>query len=60
MVQKEVADRLSAEVSTKFYGRTSVLVQLHADVKKIFDVSPENFLSKTQSLFINNRIKSKI
>ena len=30
MVQREVADRLSAKVSTKFYGRTSVLVQLHS------------------------------
>ena len=46
MVQREVADRLSAEVSTKFYGRTSVLVQLHSDVKKIFDVSPDNFYPK--------------
>ena len=46
MVQREVADRLSAKVSTKFYGRTSVLVQLHSNVKKIFDVSPENFHPK--------------
>ena len=46
MVQKEVAERLSAKVSTKFYGRTSILVQLHSDVKKIFDVSPENFYPK--------------
>ena len=46
MVQKEVADRLSANVSTKGYSRTSVLVQLHSDVKKIFDVSPENFHPK--------------
>ena len=46
MVQREVAERLSAKVSTKFYGRTSILVQLHSDVKKIFDVSPENFYPK--------------
>jgi 16S rRNA (adenine1518-N6/adenine1519-N6)-dimethyltransferase len=46
MVQREVAERLSAKVSTKFYGRTSVLVQLHTNVKKIFDVSPENFYPK--------------
>jgi 16S rRNA (adenine1518-N6/adenine1519-N6)-dimethyltransferase len=46
MVQREVAERLSAKVSTKFYGRTSILVQLHLDVKKIFDVSPENFHPK--------------
>ena len=46
MVQREVAERLSAKVSTKFYGRTSILVQLHSEVKKIFDVSPENFHPK--------------
>jgi 16S rRNA (adenine1518-N6/adenine1519-N6)-dimethyltransferase len=46
MVQREVAERLSAKVSTKFYGRTSILVQLHSDVKKIFDVSPDNFHPK--------------
>ena len=46
MVQREVAERLSTKVSTKFYGRTSILVQLHSDVKKIFDVSPENFQPK--------------
>ena len=46
MVQKEVAERLSAKVSTKFYGRTSILVQLHSNVTKIFDVSPENFHPK--------------
>ena len=46
MVQREVAERLSAKVSTKFYGRTSILVQLHSEVKKVFDVSPENFHPK--------------
>ena len=43
MVQREVAQRISAKVSTKYYGRISILIQLHADVKKHFDVSPENF-----------------
>jgi len=46
MVQREVAERLSAKVSTKFYSRTSVLVQLHSNVRKVFDVSPENFHPK--------------
>ena len=43
MVQREVAERLSAKVSTKSYGRISVLMQLHSDIKKCFDVSPEKF-----------------
>ena len=44
MVQREVAERLSARVSTKSYGRISVLMQLHSDIKKCFDVSPEKFI----------------
>tara|TARA_B100001248_G_scaffold255267_1_gene234760 strand:+ start:1494 stop:2264 length:771 start_codon:yes stop_codon:yes gene_type:complete len=43
MVQKEVAERLSARVSTSSYSRLSVLIQLHAEVKKVFDVEPCNF-----------------
>ncbi len=46
MVQKEVAERLSAEVSSKSYGRLSVLMQLHSNIKKCFDVSPEKFTPK--------------
>ena len=43
MVQKEVAERLSAKVSTPFYSRLSVLIQLYAEVEKVFDVEPYNF-----------------
>ena len=43
MVQKEVAERLSARVSTSYYSRLSVLIQLHAEVEKVFDVEPYNF-----------------
>ena len=43
MVQKEVAERLSAEVSTPYYSRLSVLIQLHAFVEKVFEVEPHNF-----------------
>jgi len=46
MVQKEVASRLSAEKKTKDYGRTSVLVQVLAEVKVRFDIAPENFFPK--------------
>jgi 16S rRNA (adenine1518-N6/adenine1519-N6)-dimethyltransferase len=50
MVQKEVADRLSAKVSSKSYGRTSVLVQLHSQIIKKFDVSPEKFFPQPKVL----------
>tara|TARA_B100000242_G_scaffold287545_1_gene254518 strand:+ start:25 stop:813 length:789 start_codon:yes stop_codon:yes gene_type:complete len=46
MVQSEVADRLCAKVSSKEYGRISVLSQLFCKIEKIFDVSPENFFPK--------------
>ena len=41
MVQKEVAQRLYAKVGTKFYGRTSVLVQANATVEEKFEVTAE-------------------
>ena len=46
MVQKEVAERLCAKVSTPYYSRLSVLIQLHAEVEKVFDVEPHNFNPK--------------
>ena len=46
LVQSEVADRLSAEVSSKRYGRVSILCQLFCNVEKIFKVGPENFFPK--------------
>tara|TARA_B100001121_G_C18663667_1_gene610222 strand:- start:397 stop:1173 length:777 start_codon:yes stop_codon:yes gene_type:complete len=46
MVQKEVAERLSAKVSSKFYSRLSVLVQVHAHVKKILEIDPAKFYPK--------------
>ncbi len=46
MVQKEVAERFSAKVSSKAYSRISILAQLQSDIKKYFDVSPEKFFPK--------------
>ena len=43
MVQKEVADRLTASPSSKSFGRISVLIQLLCYVEKKFDLGPENF-----------------
>lgn len=46
MVQKEVAQRLYAKVGTKFYSRTSVLIQANASVKEKFEVRAENFFPR--------------
>ncbi len=43
MFQKEVADRLTAKVGTKSYGRMSVITQLLSDVSKLFDLKPSCF-----------------
>ncbi len=46
MFQKEVADRICAEVGTKTYGRLSVISQLLCNVEKIFDISNKAFFPK--------------
>jgi 16S rRNA (adenine1518-N6/adenine1519-N6)-dimethyltransferase len=43
MVQKEVADRISATPRTKAYGRLSVVSQAVCEVEKLFDVAPGCF-----------------
>ena len=55
MVQKEVAQRLTADVNTKQYGRLTVVVQAYLDVKYCFSVSPNVFIPKpkVESAFIH-------
>ena len=43
MLQREMAERLSAMPGTKAWGRLSVMVQLRFDVEHVFDVGPEAF-----------------
>ena len=43
MIQKEVADRLLAQPRQKAYGSLTVLFQLHSEIERIMDVSPECF-----------------
>lgn len=44
MFQKEVADRITANISTKDYGRVSVIAQLQCEVVKLFDLAPTCFV----------------
>lgn len=48
MVQREVAERMTAAPGSKIYGALSVAVQFRADVKVAFDVSPEKFLPRPE------------
>ena len=44
MVQREVAERMTAAPGSKIYGALSVAVQFRANARIAFDVPPENFL----------------
>ncbi len=46
MFQKEVAERILAEVNTKKYGRITILSKWKFDIKKVTDVKPNSFFPK--------------
>ena len=63
MVQKEVGDRLSAEVGTKSYGRLSVMTGAFLKIEKCFNIPPEVFVPRpnVDSAFIKiKRIKKPL
>lgn len=61
MVQKEVAERLTAKVGDEAYGRLSVLVHQFADAEMLFDVPPAAFVPppKVTSTIVRARILAK-
>tara|TARA_X000000950_G_scaffold210107_1_gene252656 strand:+ start:4374 stop:5159 length:786 start_codon:yes stop_codon:yes gene_type:complete len=46
MFQKEVAERILAEVNSKEYSRITILSKWKFDIKKIIDVKPNSFFPK--------------
>ena len=46
MFQKELADRIVANVNTSSYGRLSILCNWKFDVEKVFEISPNSFYPK--------------
>ena len=60
--QKEVADRIIAEVNTKNYGRLSILTSWKMSCEKIIDIDPKYFYPKPKvwSSLITLTPKSKI
>ena len=46
MFQKEVADRIVADVNSSKYGRLTILTNWKMTAKKITDIDPENFYPK--------------
>ena len=62
MFQKEVADRIVADVNSSKYGRLSILTGWKLKAKKIMDIDPENFYPKpkVKSSIIYLEPKNKI
>jgi 16S rRNA (adenine1518-N6/adenine1519-N6)-dimethyltransferase len=46
MVQKEVGERLAAQVGTKSYGRLTVMTGAFMDIKKCFNIPPDVFVPR--------------
>ena len=46
MFQKEVADRIVADVNSSKYGRLTILAEWKMNTKKIMDIDPSNFFPK--------------
>ena len=46
MFQKEVADRIIAELNTPNYGRLSVICNWKLNIRKICDIKPQSFFPK--------------
>tara|TARA_Y100001970_G_scaffold279074_1_gene385802 strand:+ start:651 stop:1448 length:798 start_codon:yes stop_codon:yes gene_type:complete len=46
MFQKEVADRIIADVNSSKYGRLTILTNWKLNVKKIMDIDPKKFFPK--------------
>ena len=46
MFQKEVADRIVADVNSSKYGRLTILTEWKMNAKKIMDIDPSNFFPK--------------
>ena len=61
MVQKEVADRLAAPVGTKNYGSLTVFLNYYYDIKRVCNVSKNNFypVPKVDSAVVNMSLKEK-
>lgn len=65
MVQKEMADRITAKVNSKDYNYFSVYLQSNLDVKKLFLINPGSFIPRpavdsSLILLIKNSEKSNL
>ena len=62
MFQKEVADRIVAEVNSKNYSRLTIISNWKLDIKKIMDINPKSFtpIPKVESTILTLKPKKNI
>ena len=62
MFQKEVADRIVAEVNSKNYSRLTIISNWKLDIKKIMDITPKSFtpIPKVESTILTLKPKKNI
>ncbi len=62
MFQKEVADRMLAEVNSRNYGRLSIISNWKLEIKKIADINPKSFnpIPKVKSTILFLKPKKNI
>jgi 16S rRNA (adenine1518-N6/adenine1519-N6)-dimethyltransferase len=60
MLQREVADRLTASAGTAEYGVLSILIQMHADVRRVLALPPGAFrpAPKVRSAVVSLRFRA--
>lgn len=60
MLQREVADRLTASAGTAEYGVLSILIQMHADVRRVLALPPGAFrpAPKVRSAVVTVRFRA--
>ncbi|UDG80526.1 16S rRNA (adenine(1518)-N(6)/adenine(1519)-N(6))-dimethyltransferase RsmA [Candidatus Annandia pinicola] len=54
IIQKELAERITASINTKIYGRLSIIVQYYCKIYKLIKILPKYFIPipKVDSFFI--------
>ncbi len=64
MVQKEVADRLKAQIGTKQYNSLTIFIDYYFEVKKLFDVNRNSFYPKpnvdSSIISLEKRLNKKV
>ena len=54
MFQKEVAERILAQVNSREYSRITILSKWKFNIKKVTDVKPNSFFPKPKFIIILN------